>query len=202
MIPYGLAYISILCNEKQWGLFHQVNLDGVTELILSLFILDFAIYWQHLLFHKNKWLWKLHRVHHSDIDLDTTSALRFHPLEIFISMIYKVVLVFTLGLSVESILVFEIVLNFMAMFNHSNLMLPAVLERWLRFFIVTPQMHIIHHSVEQYESDTNYGFNFPFWDRIFRTYTDEFSSQGIIGQKKFRSKRDHSLTEMLKQPFI
>ena len=164
-------------------------------------ILDLAIYFQHLLFHKNRFLWKLHRVHHSDIDLDTTSALRFHPLEIALSLFFKAILIFIFGFSMEAIFVFEIILNFMSMFNHSNLHIPVKVEKILRWIIVTPQMHIIHHSTEQYESDTNYGFNFSFWDRIFKTYISKFMSKGIIGNKKYRTDKDHHMWDLLKQPF-
>ncbi len=201
-LPAGLVAISTFAEQKVLGLFHWFIIDSSVEFAMSIVLLDLAIYWQHRIFHEVNVFWKLHRVHHSDIDLDATSALRFHPIEMIFSMFYKVILVLILGLSVESILVFEIILSSMAIFNHSNLYLPIWLERGLRFFIVTPQMHIIHHSIDQTESDTNYGFNLSIWDKVFGTYTSEFKSSGTIGNSKFRSIKDHSIIHLLKQPFL
>ncbi len=197
----GLAAICIYTEKNSIGLLNLVSFSFGFEIVLSIFLLDFFIYIQHWAFHKNKWLWKLHRVHHSDIDLDTTSALRFHPIEILISLAYKAILILILGFSVESVFIFEVILNFMAMFNHSNIYLPFKFEKNIRKLIVTPQMHIIHHSTEQFESDSNYGFNFSIWDRVFNTYTGDFSNSGIIGNRLFRLRKDHSLMKMLLQPF-
>jgi len=201
LLPVGLASICLFGQEKSIGLFNIFKTNPWLSIFLSILILDFAIYLQHWYFHKNKYLWKLHRVHHSDVDLDTTSALRFHPLEIMVSIIYKIFLTLLFGFSIESIFIFEIILNFMAMFNHSNLYIPKKTESILRLFFVTPQMHIVHHSIERFESDTNYGFNFSFWDRIFKTYSEKFTSSGIIGNKKFRSSNEHSIFQILIQPF-
>lgn len=201
LFPSGLAVICLWAQGSGFGFFNLFEFPFVVEIILSILILDMAIYWQHWAFHKNKFLWKLHRVHHSDVDLDTTSALRFHPFEIIISLGYKAILIILFGFSAESIFLFEIILNFMAMFNHSNLSIPSKIEKYLRYFIVTPQMHIIHHSIERFESDTNYGFNFTFWDRAFKSYSDVFKSRGIIGNKKFRLSKDHSILQIMTQPF-
>ncbi len=201
IFPLGMGAISTYTKSIGLGLFNFFEIPFIIEILLSIFILDFAVYLQHLIFHKVHFLWRFHRVHHSDIDLDTTSALRFHPIEIIISLIYKCIWILAFGFSLESILIFEIILNFMAMFNHSNIYIPARLEKVLRIFIVTPQMHIIHHSVEQYESDTNYGFNFSFWDRALKTYSKKFTSSGMIGNKRFRTSKEHNILEILKQPF-
>lgn len=202
LLPLGLNYVSTYSESKGFGLFNLLDLSYWMELILSICILDLAIYFQHLVSHKNKILWKIHRVHHSDIDLDASTALRFHPIEIVLSLLFKAFLVLIFGFSIESILVFEIILNFMAMFNHSNLYLPQKIEQFLRFIVVTPQMHIVHHSIEKYESDSNYGFNFSFWDKIFKTYTPDFKSGGVIGNKNFRSIDDQKIQNLLRQPFL
>jgi len=201
VLPTGLIYFVSLAQTKTLGLFNLININFFLEILISLILLDLAIYWQHRIFHQVSIFWKIHRVHHSDVDLDATTALRFHPIEIILSMFYKILLVLILGLSLESILIFEIILSSMAIFNHSNLYIPAKLESVLRLFIVTPQMHIIHHSVEQFESDSNYGFNLSIWDKIFKSYSPKFLSDGLIGNKRFRSSQDNKILNLLKQPF-
>ncbi|MEM6357192.1 MAG: sterol desaturase family protein, partial [Pseudomonadota bacterium] len=143
------------------------------EVLLVFVVLDFAIWAQHVASHKIPILWRLHRVHHSDRDIDVTTAIRFHPLEIAFSMILKIGLVYALGAPVVAVLLFEVVLNGAAMFNHANLRLPRGLDRWLRFAIVTPDMHRVHHSIDRAEHDANYGFNLSVWDRLFGTYIDQ-----------------------------
>ena len=199
--PTGLIYFAELAEINSWGLLLSTPTPDFLKIILSVLILDFAIYLQHVITHKVQFLWRFHRVHHADTDLDATSALRFHPLEIAASFFYKSLWVIALGISAEAILIFEILLNSTAMFNHSNIYIPKRFEKFLRWVIVTPQMHIIHHSVQQTESDMNYGFNLPVWDRIFGTYLGEFSSKGEIGQTYSRSAKDHSLWRLLKLPF-
>jgi sterol desaturase/sphingolipid hydroxylase (fatty acid hydroxylase superfamily) len=141
-------------------------------------------------------------VHHADVDLDVSSALRFHPLEILLSVGYKLAIVLLLGIGPEALVVFEVILSSMAMFNHSNLHIPFKLEKVLRLFIVTPQLHIIHHSVYRKESDMNYGFNLSLWDRLFRTYQKEFSTSGQIGQSYYREKIEHNFKKILLLPFV
>lgn len=199
--PTGLAFFSELASSNNIGLFNFFNLNIYSEIIISVILLDLLIYIQHVLTHKIDILWKFHRVHHADTDLDATSALRFHPLEILASLGYKAFWILVFGFSYQAIFVFEIILNFMAMFNHSNIRLPKKVETFLRLFVVTPQMHIIHHSVEQNESDTNYGFSLSIWDRLFKTYTNSFSSKGVIGQTYYRKSSDHGLWSLLKLPF-
>lgn len=201
-LPLGLISFSMYFQKHNIGLFNQVELPFFFEVLASLVLLDLGIYLQHILFHKVHFLWRLHRVHHADVDLDATSALRFHPIEIFISIAYKLALIFILGVGPLAILIFEVILNSVAMFNHSNLHLPAKFEGLIRLFLVTPQMHIIHHSVEKKESDTNYGFNLSIWDRLFKTYKKEFATSGEIGQTYYRKKADHSLVKVLLLPFV
>jgi len=140
------------------------------EIVLAVLIFDFAIWLQHLITHKVPLLWRLHRVHHADTEIDVTTAIRFHPVEIALSMLLKVGLVYLIGPAALAIILFEIILNGTAMFNHSNLALPRGVDRVLRLILVTPDMHRVHHSVERAEHDSNYGFSLSIWDRMFRTY--------------------------------
>jgi sterol desaturase/sphingolipid hydroxylase (fatty acid hydroxylase superfamily) len=153
-----------------WGLFNQLGWPAWIEFALVFLALDFAIWLQHLLSHKIPLLWRLHRVHHADRDMDVTTALRFHPVEIALSMCLKIGLVYALGAKVAAVIAFEVVLNGAAMFNHGNVRLPGAAERWLRRLIVTPDMHRVHHSVDRAEHDANYGFSLSIWDRAFGTY--------------------------------
>jgi sterol desaturase/sphingolipid hydroxylase (fatty acid hydroxylase superfamily) len=153
-----------------WGLFNWLGWPGWVEFALAFLALDFAIWLQHLLSHKIPVLWRLHRVHHADRDMDVTTAIRFHPVEIALSMGLKIGLVYALGASAAAVIAFEVVLNGAAMFNHGNIRLPGAVDRWLRRLIVTPDMHRVHHSVDRAEHDANYGFNLSVWDRIFGTY--------------------------------
>ncbi|MCI4645351.1 MAG: sterol desaturase family protein [Hyphomonadaceae bacterium] len=162
-----------LAAEQGWGLFHQLDFAGWGAVLAGMIFLDFAIWAQHWATHRIPLLWRLHRVHHGDRDLDATSALRFHPLEIALSLLLKVALVLALGLPVLAVLIFEVLLNACAMFNHANLALPGWLDRVLRPILVTPDMHRVHHSIHRDEHDTNYGFCLSLWDRLFRTYTRE-----------------------------
>ncbi len=153
------------------GLFHQLALPAWAEIGLAMVLFDLAIWFQHLVTHKVPLLWRLHRVHHADRDLDASSALRFHPAEIVLSAVYKLGVILLLGPAALAVVLFEIVLNASAMFNHANLALPAWLDRVLRSLVVTPDMHRIHHSIHRHEHDTNYGFCLSVWDRLFGTYT-------------------------------
>ncbi|MEM0922501.1 MAG: sterol desaturase family protein [Pseudomonadota bacterium] len=152
-----------------WGLFNQLDWPAWAEILMVFLILDFAIWAQHVASHKIPLLWRLHRMHHADRDIDVTTAIRFHPLEIALSMLLKIGLVYALGAPVAAVILFEVVLNGAAMFNHANIKLGRA-DRWLRLAIVTPDMHRVHHSVHRDEHDTNYGFNLSLWDRAFGTY--------------------------------
>lgn len=153
-----------------WGLFNQLGWPGWLEILLALLILDLAIWTQHLITHKVPVLWRLHRVHHADRDMDVTTAIRFHPVEIALSMLLKIGLVYGLGPSAIAVILFEVLLNGTAMFNHANIRLPLGLDRPLRLFLVTPDMHRVHHSALRAEHDSNYGFSLSVWDRLFGTY--------------------------------
>lgn len=167
LIAVGVAAWASL---NGWGLFNLLDWPNWLEFIIAFLVLDLAIWYQHVLFHKIPWLWRLHSVHHADRDLDASSGIRFHPLEFLVSMVYKCGIVLLLGPAVLLVVIFEIVLNATAIFNHANLALPIWLDKPLRKIIVTPDMHRVHHSIILSESQKNYGFNFSVWDRLFRTY--------------------------------
>ncbi|CAA0081708.1 Uncharacterised protein [BD1-7 clade bacterium] len=168
--PAGLSIIALWAESQQLGLFNAVQWPFWIECLLAIVILDCLIYWQHRLFHRIPALWRIHRMHHSDLDFDVTTALRFHPLEILLSMVIKTAAVIALGLPPFTIVLFEIILNGLAMFNHGNVQLPKRLDNLLRQVIVTPDMHRVHHSVVWHESNSNFGFNLSIWDRLFHSY--------------------------------
>lgn len=167
-------------------------------------LLDLIIYLQHVAFHAVPWLWRLHRMHHTDLDLDVTSGARFHPIEIVLSMAIKMVAVVALGPAAVAVVIFEVLLNGTAMFNHSNVFIPAYVDRMLRLIVVTPDMHRVHHSANPTETNSNFGFNLPWWDRLFGTYRAQ-PAEGhagmTIGIEEFRSSRELRLDLMLLQPF-
>ncbi|RMH50584.1 MAG: sterol desaturase family protein [Zetaproteobacteria bacterium] len=167
LFPLGAAGFAALWP---WGLLHMVPLPGWLAGLLAVVLLDLVIYWQHRLFHRLPLLWRLHRVHHTDPRLDVSSALRFHPLEILLSMAIKVAAIALIGAGATAVLCFEVLLNGMAMFNHGNIALPGRIERSLRRWLVTPDMHRIHHSVVAGEYNSNFGFNLSCWDRLFGSY--------------------------------
>ncbi len=169
-LPLLAVGAAIDAGRSGIGLFHLVDWPAWFEIILAIVVFDFAIWLQHLITHKIPLLWRLHRVHHSDRDLDVTTAIRFHPLEIALSMIIKIGLVYALGPAAIAIILFEIILNGTAMFNHANIRIPDPLERMVRLILVTPDMHRVHHSVDRREHDSNYGFALSIWDRLFGTY--------------------------------
>ena len=164
---------AVFAYEMGWGLFNLVKVELWLEIILVIVLLDLAIWFQHLISHKVPVLWRLHRVHHSDRDLDASSALRFHPVEIALSAAYKLAIVLLLGPVTLAVVLFEIILNASAMFNHANLSIPIWLDRALRVVFITPDMHRVHHSVDRAEHDNNYGFCLSIWDRVFGTYTSQ-----------------------------
>jgi sterol desaturase/sphingolipid hydroxylase (fatty acid hydroxylase superfamily) len=169
----ALTVASALAIELGWGLFNVLALPLWLEVVLAIILLDLAIWFQHYITHKVPLLWRLHRVHHADRDLDASSALRFHPVEIAFSAAYKLAAAFLIGPAILAAILFEVVLNASAIFNHANWAIPPRVDRVLRWIIVTPDMHRVHHSVNRYEHDTNFGFCLSIWDRIFRTYTSD-----------------------------
>lgn len=201
ILPVGMA---LLWAEKGWGLLNIVRIPEAAAAIASLLVFDLVIYTQHLLFHRTRLLWRLHRMHHTDMDLDLTSALRFHPLEIVLSLLLKLAVVALLGPPAAAVIVFEILLNGVAMFNHGNFRIPTRPDSWLRQIVVTPDMHRVHHSVLGRESNSNFGFNLSWWDRLFGTYQAQPSAGHdamTIGLTGFLDLRHSRFGEMILNPF-
>ncbi len=173
VFPAAAVGVAVIAAEKGWGLFNALTLPGWLGGIVSIILLDLVIYAQHVAFHKVPLLWRLHRMHHIDLDIDVTTGARFHPVEIFVSMGIKMGVVVILGAPAWAVVVFEILLNGTSMFNHSNISMNLTADRWIRRVIVTPDMHRVHHSVLIRETDSNYGFSLSWWDRLFKTYRDQ-----------------------------
>lgn len=195
---------AVTASEKAWGLFNQVSLDPGFEGLLAIIALDFIIYLQHVLFHAVPLLWRLHMVHHADLDLDVTSGARFHPIEIILSMGIKLAAVVLIGASPQAVVIFEVLLNGTSMFNHSNVRIPKGLDALLRWIVVTPDMHLIHHSVIREETNRNFGFNLPWWDRLLGTYlpAPQKGYLGMtIGLEQYRDPENLSLAKILVLPF-
>ncbi len=204
LFPVAAAGFALVVSENCWGLLNVVDLNKGVEIIIALLVLDFAIYLQHRLFHAVPVLWRLHRMHHADLDYDVTTGARFHPIEIILSMIIKFGVILLIGAPAVAVILFEVVLNGTAMFNHGNVRLPLSIDRWLRWIVVTPDMHRVHHSTIRKETDSNFGFNLPWWDRLLGTYIDQPQEghQGMtIGIPQFRNFSDNRLDQMLLQPF-
>ncbi len=205
LFPTAAVGTALIVADLGWGVLNVVSVPYWAALLISVAVLDLAIYLQHVMFHALPALWRLHMVHHADLDLDVTSGSRFHPIEILISMLYKLAVISVLGPPVLGVLIFEVVLNALAMFNHANVRMPLVLDRVLRWIIVTPDMHRVHHSVESREHNRNFGFNLSLWDRVLGTYTDQPAKghQGmIIGLNRFREITWQSIPRLLAMPFF
>ncbi|MEM7646920.1 MAG: sterol desaturase family protein [Pseudomonadota bacterium] len=202
-ILFPLSLIQ-LAGTSQWNVISIQSLPQPFGFLLSLVFLDFMIYWQHRLTHKIPILWRLHRVHHTDTEIDATSAGRFHTLEILLSFTLKAFVVVTMGLTPLAIFIFEIILNFSASFNHGNFALPKKIENGLRLLIITPDLHRIHHSAKEDETNSNYGFSISLWDRVFGSYRDqpiETPNKMLIGLNEFRTAEDQSLAALIAQPW-
>ncbi|MGQ0637639.1 MAG: sterol desaturase family protein [Planctomycetaceae bacterium] len=169
-LPLTAVGTAALAADRQWGFLNQWSAPGWLRFVAAIALLDFAIYLQHVLFHAVPALWRFHLVHHADLDFDVTTGLRFHTIEILISTLIKIGVVFLLGASVWAVVTFEVLLNATSMFNHGNVRLPRALDRLLRLLVVTPEMHRVHHSVDRREANTNFGFNLPWWDYLLGTY--------------------------------
>jgi len=206
IFPAAAVGVAIFAADHGWGLLNYYSIPFTLSVVLSIIAMDFIIYLQHVLVHAVPVLWRLHRVHHADLDYDVTTGARFHTLEIILSMLIKFATIVVLGPPVVAVIIFEVVLNAMAMFNHGNIGLPKGLDKLLRWFIVTPDMHRVHHSIEDDETNSNFGFNLSWWDRLFGTYRDQprGGHQGMtIGIRKFREPKQASwITGMLAMPFI
>lgn len=191
-LPLSVVGAAFIAQERGWGLFAIIPLPAAVEVLGSLLLLDLAIYAQHVAFHKAPLLWRVHLVHHADLDLDVTSGLRFHSIEMLLSALLKIGLVILLGVPVTAVILFEVVLNGAAMFNHSNVRLPDRLDQLLRWVVVTPDMHRVHHSAIPSETDSNYGFNVPWWDYLFGTYRaqpQEGHDGMTLGLSEYRDER-------------
>lgn len=202
--PSGAVGFALLAQTRHWGVFHRLNWPSLIEFLIALLLLDLAIYLQHRLFHHVPVLWRLHRMHHADLDVDVTTGARFHPVEILLSLGIKFAVIVTLGASALAVLIFEIGLNATSMFNHSNVRIPRSVEQILRCLVVTPDMHRTHHSIVRQETDSNFGFNFPWWDRLFRTYRPQPQAgheHMTLGIGQFRDPKELRLDRMLTQPF-
>lgn len=201
LLPYAAA---LKAETAGGGLFYLFSIPFVPAVILGIILLDLLVYWQHRLFHIIPLFRPLHSMHHTEQDLDVSSSLRFHPFEIAVSILLKTGLVLLLGIPPVAVLIFEIILNGMAAFNHANLVLPVRLDRVLRLLLVTPDMHRIHHSILAVERNSNYGFNISFWDRIFRSYTPQSImpwGQFIMGLDTKRGRWYHTPWGLLLTPF-
>jgi len=202
VLPVGLA---LLAETRGWGLLNSILLPKPLAVAAGVVALDCAIYLQHVMFHAVPILWRFHRMHHADLDFDVTTGLRFHPVEIVLSMGIKLAVVAALGPPALAVLVFETLLNATSMFNHGNLRLPGRVDRALRLAVVTPDMHRVHHSVVIRETNSNFGFNLPWWDRLFGTYKDQPAAghEGMtIGLGQYRDPRRLALPWLLAMPFV
>ena len=204
LLPAGAVGAALWAEQHGVGLLPALGLADAVTLILAVIVLDLVIYLQHVLFHAMPMLWRLHQVHHADRDIDVTTGLRFHPVEIVISMLIKITSVAALGVPALAVVIFEVILNAMAMFNHSNIHLPRALDSALRLLLVTPDMHRVHHSVLVHETNSNYGFNLSLWDRLFGTYRaqpEQGHGEMVIGLPEYQNQPTHQLSWMLRLPF-
>jgi len=203
-VPFVAIDAALFIEQQQWGLLSLTSVNKTIMIIMSIMILDAAIYFQHKVFHHVPILWRLHRMHHSDLDIDVTTAIRFHPIEIILSMFIKVAVIIVLGLPVIAVVLFELLLNLTAMFNHSNIRLPSKVDRFIRTVLVTPDMHRIHHSIDGQETNNNFGFCLPWWDHLFGSYQAQPKlghQQMQIGLPYFRDPKECQVQNMLTQPF-
>jgi len=203
LVPVSAVALAVESSARGWGLLNFVAWPVLLEILIAILILDLVIYWQHRVFHLLSPLWRLHRMHHADLVFDVTTGIRFHPLSILISVAIKLAMVVLLGPSVIAVVLFEILLNATSLFNHSNLFVPVKIDKYLRLFVVTPDMHRVHHSTNTAEMNCNFGFNFPWWDRLFRTYRNApglAHAEMEIGLPAFRADGESRLDRLLSQP--
>ncbi|OIO83079.1 MAG: fatty acid hydroxylase [Gallionellaceae bacterium CG1_02_56_997] len=205
LFPLAAVGVAAFCKANGWGLLNHFHIPFVIAVPLAVIVLDFVIWLQHVMVHAVPALWRLHRVHHADPDYDVTTGARFHPIEIVLSMLIKFATIAVLGPPVVAVVIFEVLLNATAMFNHGNIRLPSALDRVLRWFVVTPDMHRVHHSIEDDEANSNFGFNLPWWDRLFGTYREQPRAGHLgmtIGIRDHRDPREVArLPGMLLLPF-
>jgi len=203
LFPTAAVGAALVCEAQGWGLFNALAVPFAVAVPVSVILLDLAIYLQHALFHAVPALWRLHRMHHADLDIDVTTGVRFHPVEILLSLLIKFAVIALLGAPALAVLIFEVLLNATSMFNHSNVRMPAPVDRIVRLLVVTPDMHRVHHSIVRTETNSNFGFNFPWWDRLFGTYRAQPAAghdSMTIGVEVFRDPAELRLDRMLLQP--
>jgi len=196
--------VAVFAAENGWGVLNMFDMPIWAHILISAFLLDMAVYWQHVASHKIPMIWAFHKMHHADRDIDATTGIRFHPVEIILSMAYKMVIVLILGPHVVGVILFEIILNGSAMFNHANFRLPLWLDKIVRLLFVTPDMHRVHHSVIGRETNSNYGFNLSVWDRIFGSYIDQPAkghADMTIGLSEYQTDKPSHLLWCLALPF-
>ncbi len=205
LMPLQAVGVALFVAKHGWGILNNVTLPDWAGIVLGILGLDLVIYLQHAMFHAIPVFWRLHRMHHTDLDFDVTTGVRFHPIEIFLSMGIKMAAVMVLGASAIAVVLFEVLLNATSMFNHGNVRLPGRIDRMLRLLVVTPEMHRVHHSVVIQEHNSNFGFNFPWWDRLLGTYQDQ-PARGhagmAIGLSQFREPKRLTLLRLLILPFF
>lgn len=205
IIPVAGVFVALLAAQNDWGLLNNVETAAWISIPVYLLIFDLTIYWQHRLFHRFSWLWRLHRVHHTDLDYDVSTGIRFHPLSILLSTLTKLCLILAMGPSAIAVLASEVLLNATSMFNHSNIKIPPKLDAVLRYFLVTPDMHRVHHSMSFEEHNKNFGFNFPWWDRLFASYQAQPSAgheNMQLGIEGFTETNSIGIVDLIKQPFL
>ncbi len=205
LFPAAAVALAVMAQREGWGLFNRFDIPFALSFVVSIVLLDLAIYLQHVMFHAVPVLWRLHMVHHSDQDFDLTTGIRFHPLEIVLSILIKFTVVVTLGPPPEAVFLFAVVLNATSIFNHGNVRIPGGLDRWLRWIVVTPDMHRVHHSVEIDESNSNFAFNLPWWDRFFGTYKAQPQAGHLdmeIGVAHLQKTDARGLISLLGLPFV
>jgi sterol desaturase/sphingolipid hydroxylase (fatty acid hydroxylase superfamily) len=205
LVPLATFEAALFAYKNEIGLLNSVSLPLFLNVILTIIIFDFLIYLQHVVVHKFSFLWKIHRVHHTDLEFDVTTGIRFHPVEIVLSMFYKLAVVYLIGPVAFAIILYEIALNAAALFGHSNIFLNQKFDRILRTIFVTPDMHRIHHSVVRHETDSNYGNIFSIWDKLFKTYRalpEAGYNDMVIGLDNFRDTESGQVFQLLKNPFV
>ena len=203
LLPTTAVGVALHAGEKGWGLFNAYQASGWVVVVASVMLLDLAVYLQHVLFHAVPLLWRLHRMHHADLHIDASTGLRFHTVEILASFVLKFGVIAALGAPALAVLIFEVLLSSTSIFNHANVLVPQRWEPFLRWIIVTPDMHRVHHSIHAKETNSNFGFNLPWWDRLFGTYRAQprdGHANMVVGITQFRTERDLYVDKMLIQP--
>ena len=203
VFPIGAVGLAAVAADRGWGLFNNLDLPIAGEVVGSVLVLDLVIYLQHVMFHAVPALWRLHMVHHADVDFDLTTGFRFHPVEIMLSMVIKAAAVVVVSPPAVAVVVFEVVLSATSLFNHGNVRIPGALDAVVRWLVVTPDMHRVHHSVTTSETNSNFGFNLPWWDRMLGTYVDQPTlghDHMIIGLEQFQDGRRQTLPWLLVLP--